>query len=150
MKASARKPWRRRAFAEVPTSYAGLCQIHLPRPIHDEEANEAATAMLEIMAGHEHHMTPDQQDYFSVLCDMVEAYENAAHPLKVGSSDPLEMLKYLLDQNGMGTADLSRLLGADRTLGAKILRGERELTIAHIRKLAARFKVAPAIFLPAP
>lgn len=47
----------------------------------------------------------------------------------------------------MKAADLSRLLGADRTLGAKILRGERNLTVPHLRILAERFKVSPALFV---
>jgi antitoxin component HigA of HigAB toxin-antitoxin module len=41
----------------------------------------------------------------------------------------------------------TRLLGASRNLGAMILRGERKLTLAHIRKLAARFNVSPDLFI---
>ena len=44
-------------------------------------------------------------------------------------------------------ADLSRILGGSRNLGAMILRGDRNLTLAHIRKLAARFKVGPELFI---
>ncbi|MCX6925195.1 MAG: hypothetical protein NT154_18575 [Verrucomicrobia bacterium] len=32
----------------------------------------------------------------------------------------------------MSAADLSRFLGGDRSMGAKLLRGERRLTVDHI------------------
>ena len=47
----------------------------------------------------------------------------------------------------MNASDLSRLLGADRTLGAKILRGERNLTIPHLHILSKRFRVRPDLFV---
>jgi antitoxin component HigA of HigAB toxin-antitoxin module len=47
----------------------------------------------------------------------------------------------------MSGADLSRILGGSRNLGAMILRGDRNLTVAHIRKLAAHFKVSPEVFI---
>ncbi len=34
-----------------------------------------------------------------------------------------------------------------RNLGAMILRRDRHLTLAHVRKLAAHFKVSPELFI---
>ena len=56
-------------------------------------------------------------------------------------------MKHLVLENGMTAADLSRLLGTDRSLGVRILNGERNLTIEHIKKLAARFQVPAELFL---
>jgi antitoxin component HigA of HigAB toxin-antitoxin module len=53
----------------------------------------------------------------------------------------------LLDESGMSAADLSRLLGGSRNLGAMILRGDRNLTVAHIRKQADQFRVSPELFI---
>jgi len=44
-------------------------------------------------------------------------------------------------------ADLSRLLGGSRNLGAMILRGERKLTLNHVRTLARHFHVSADLFL---
>jgi len=52
----------------------------------------------------------------------------------------------LLEEHGMSGADLSRLLGADRSLGVRILNGERNLTVEHAKKLAARFHVPLELF----
>jgi antitoxin component HigA of HigAB toxin-antitoxin module len=46
----------------------------------------------------------------------------------------------------MNASDLSRLLG-EPALGSKILNGNRELSKAHIRTLADRFKVRADLFL---
>jgi transcriptional regulator with XRE-family HTH domain len=53
----------------------------------------------------------------------------------------------LLDEAGLTVADLSRLLGGSGSLGAMILRGDRNLTLAHVRKLAAHFQVSPELFV---
>jgi antitoxin component HigA of HigAB toxin-antitoxin module len=50
--------------------------------------------------------------------------------------------------HGMSAADLSRILGTSRNLGAMILRGERQLTLAHVRTLAKHFCVSADLFLP--
>ena len=90
-------------------------------------------------------MTADQEDYFDLLCTLIEAWdkEHVKWP-KVG---PLRLLKYLLENHGMNGADLSRLLGASRQLGPMILRGEREITAAHARVLGKHFALDPGAFI---
>jgi antitoxin component HigA of HigAB toxin-antitoxin module len=51
----------------------------------------------------------------------------------------------MLNEQDMGASDLGRLLG-NRPLGSAILRGERELSKAHIRILADHFKVSTDLF----
>jgi HTH-type transcriptional regulator/antitoxin HigA len=76
----------------------------------------------------------------------VEAYESANFP-SLPAKKGLSLLKHLVKENDLSAADLSRLLGTDRSLGVKILHGERNLTLDHIRKLAARFHVPAQVFL---
>ncbi len=59
---------------------------------------------------------------------------------------PIEALEFLLQENGLSGRDLGRILGQPQ-LGGKILRGERELSKNHIRKLCDYFKVSPELFL---
>jgi len=135
-------------FADLPTDYASLCGMVVPRPIHDRAGYENVLDVIEAMAGFEEDFNADQGDYFAVIADFAAAYE-ASQRMGRDSNPrpPIETLKYLLEENGMTAADLSRLLGTDRTLGAKILRGERNLTVPHLRILAERFKVSPALFI---
>jgi hypothetical protein len=60
-------------FARWPRDYAGLCQILTPRPIHDQVEFHNVTDITDAMAGHK--LTPDQEDYFDLLCRLIEDYE---------------------------------------------------------------------------
>lgn len=131
-------------FAELPKDYAGLCRLLVPRPIHDQTDYDNVVEIADVMAGHK--LTADQDDYFEMLCRLIEEYDkslNLPEPKVTG----LDILKYLMEEHKMSAADLSRVLGVHRTLGGMILRGERKLTLAHVRTLAKRFRVSADLFL---
>jgi len=131
-------------YRDLPRDYRGLLARHMLRPIHDKIDYANALEILDAMAGRA--LSPDQDDYFEALALLVEAYESAHLP-GLPSQRGLPVLKHLVLENGMTAADLSRLLGTDRSLGVRILNGERNLTIEHIKKLAARFQVPAELFL---
>jgi HTH-type transcriptional regulator/antitoxin HigA len=141
---STKQPWT--VFAEVPTTYEALCRVHLPRPIHDQADLDNATEVVDFLAGH--RLNSDQEDYLDLLSDLIAEYEEKHEAFRTRKTSPIALLKVLLAENGLNASDLSRILGADRTLGAKILRGERALTVEHMRKLGTRFAVEPGLFIP--
>jgi HTH-type transcriptional regulator/antitoxin HigA len=138
-----KQTWK--TFAEVPRTYEALCRVHLPRPIHDKIDLDNATEIVDFLAGH--GLNADQEDYLDLLSDLVEEYEAKHASFNPRRQSGIATLSYLLEENGLNASDLSRILGADRTLGAKILRGERALTVDHMKKLGRRFAVDPGIFL---
>lgn len=85
----------------------------------------------------------DQSEIFSIL---IEKYENEHYAIDRPSVTPLEFPALLLKESGMSQSGLDRLLG-DRSLGYKILSGERELSKAHIKTLSEHFKVNACAFL---
>ncbi len=89
--------------------------------------------------------TEDQRDYFDLLCSLMEEYD--VEHFKWPKLSSRQILRHLLEERKQSPADLSRLLGGSRNLGAMILRGERNLTIAHIRKLSNYFKVGSELFI---
>lgn len=131
-------------YSEIPKTYDGLVKWHMPRPIHDEVALRNTMEILDVLAGHP--LNVDQEDYLEGLCDAVEKYEKDHHPIPKRKLKGLEALKFLMKENNLSPADLSRLLGVDRTLGYKILSGERSM-IHHLTVLSARFKVSANLFL---
>lgn len=132
-------------FTQMPKDYAALCQILTPRPIHDQVEFQNVTEITDVMAGHP--LTPDQEDYFDLLCRLLEDYEKEHTQLDTPRVTALEALGHLLEAHSMSAADLARLLGVHRTLGAMILRGERKLTLHHVRTLAKHFGVSADVFL---
>ena len=97
----------------------------------------------DMMAGHK--LSADQEDYFDLLCRLIEDYEEerVAPPNVAGP----EALQHLLDAHSLSASDLARVLGVHRTLGAMILRGERKLTLKHVRTLSRHFGVSADLFL---
>jgi HTH-type transcriptional regulator/antitoxin HigA len=115
-----------------------------PRPIRDHADYDNAIEMLDSLVGFE--LNEDQNDYLVVLTTLVGAYEDEQYAIDTSDISGLDSLKHLLEQNNMNASDLGELLG-NRSLGSKMLRGEREMSKAHLRILAERFKVDAGLFL---
>ena len=129
---------------EIPNTYMELLRLFMLRPIHDETELENATEVMDLLAGH--RLNKDQEDYLDALSTLTEEYESEHHHVPESKVTGIEALSFLLVENDMNASDLSRLLGCHRTLGPKILSGERRLTADHLRILSAYFKVSADLF----
>jgi len=135
------------AFASLPTDYGALCRnVLLPRPIRDRTHYRETVAVADALAGH--RLNRDQSDYFTILCDLIEAWERDHQPAPAPAASPLDVLRHLLEANSLTGADLARLLDVSRSLASRILSGERQLTAGHIAALSRRFHLNAAAFLP--
>ena len=100
--------------AEVPRKYEDLVRIYPPRKIHDNVDHENATQVADWIALRAKNA--NQLDYLELLGDLLDQYESqAAKPFK--SSEPLELLKYLVSENQLSTRDLGHILGIDHSGG---------------------------------
>jgi antitoxin component HigA of HigAB toxin-antitoxin module len=134
-----------RNFSEMPTGYAELCRLFLPRPVHDKVGYQNTVEIADVFAGFEDRMTADQNDYFDLLCDLIEKWEKeTVRPPKLRS---LGLLEHLLNEHGLVGADLSRILGRSPALGPMILRGERKITANHAVRLGEHFGLRADAFL---
>ena len=129
---------------DIPDSYAALVALLMPRPLHDDVDYRNALGVLDAMAGFE--MNADQADYFEAIAIFVEKYEAEHHAIANEKLTPAELLRSLVAEHGMTESDLGRLLG-DRSLGHRILSGQREVSKAHIRILAEHFNLNPVALL---
>lgn len=119
-----------------------LCPL---RPLHSKKDHGKAVKAAVLLAS-QHNLNKDQQDYLESLSLVIESYEQKHFAAYTDDVTPVEVVKFLLDENGMNASDLGKLIG-DRPLGWRILKGQRELSKAHILKLAEYFAVSPAVFL---
>jgi HTH-type transcriptional regulator/antitoxin HigA len=135
----------RESFAALPGNYTGLCQRYVPRPLHDAADYAAARQAIEPLLGFEERLNADQTDYLEAVSSFIESYDAAQ--VRWPKTTPLETLRFLLEQHEISAAGLSRVLGSDRSLGSKLLRGERRLTLEHVRTLAGHFNVEASVFV---
>jgi len=76
--------------------------------------------------------------------ELVAAYEAREHP--VPDAPPREVLRLLMEQNGLTQADLRRELGGQPVVSA-ILSGKRKINSRQAKALAVRFRVSAAAFI---
>ena len=131
------------SFNQLPHSYEELCRLYLPRPIHDRYDYHAAVRITDVFAGFEENMNKDQRDYFDLLVTLIADYEEVKPPKR----SPQERLQHLLSESGTSASGLARILGLERSVGVRIVNGERNLTLEHVRNLSKYFKVAPSFFV---
>ena len=83
-------------------------------------------------------------EYAETLTVLIEHYESENFPIK--DSSGVEILKFLMTQNGLKQKDLVGIVGAKSSV-SEILNGKRPLNLQHIRVLANKFNVRPATFI---
>lgn len=130
---------------KLPSGFADLVQLYPPQAIHDEVGYLNAQEMIDRLTSLP-RLTVGQAEYLETLTILFEAYEDEHEQIDTSHLAPLDVLRFLLDSNGMNASDLGRLLG-NRELGPKILNGSRQLSKAQIRRLTERFKVDAGLFL---
>jgi len=106
------------------------------QPIRTDADHQAA--LREISALMEAEPNTPEGDRLDILATMVERYEQKRWPIP--KATPLEVLRFMMEQNDRTQADLSRLLGS-RSRASEILNGKRELTLEQIRLLAREWHI---------
>lgn len=121
------------------------------RPLRTKEDYERALAVLDpLVTRDEGTLSDDERDYMETLTLLVEAYDaKEAQDGLTFDASPIDVLKHLMEAREMTTTQLGRLLGS-KGIASEVLNGKRELSKAHVAKLAEHFGVGVAAFFPAP
>lgn len=134
-------------FAQkLPGRFEGLVAVMPPQAIRDDAQYDNTIELIDrlMSAG---KLTKGQELYLETLVQLVEAYEAKHHAIDVAATSGVDVLRHLLAENDMNASDLARLLGIHASMGSKLLKGERSLTVEHLRTLADRFQVRPELFM---
>jgi HTH-type transcriptional regulator/antitoxin HigA len=112
------------------------------KPIRTEKDYETALKELERLWG-AGIGTPDG-DRLDVLATLIEAYEDKHYP--VDPPDPVEAIKFRMDQQGLTRKDLEPMIGT-RTRVAEILNRRRGLSIDMIRRLHKALGISAEVLI---
>lgn len=85
-------------------------------------------------------------DRLDVLTTLVEAYEEAHFPMDM--PDPIEAIKFRLEQQGEDKNALVGVIG-NRTRVYEVLRRDRALSLAMIRRLHEQFQIPAEVLIRA-
>jgi HTH-type transcriptional regulator/antitoxin HigA len=92
------------------------------------------------------NLNGDEYDYFDILGDLIHTYEETHDPLP--PILPHESLRYLIeDAKQVSIAEVARQTKTSARTIRRILAGEQEMNIRHIKAFAKYFNVLPDAFL---
>ena len=99
-------------------------------PIRNENDYQKALARLEVIF--DAKKGTKQGDELEILSILIDRYENEHFP--IGMPDPIEAIKFRMEQMGMKQKDLAEVVGFKSRV-SEILNKKRKLTLDMIRKL---------------
>lgn len=112
------------------------------KPIRDDDDYNEAIRRIEVL-----WQAADgspQSDELDVLATLVDEYENKKFP--IDDPDPIEAIKFRLEQLGLTTNDLVPTLGS-KSVVDEIIERRRALDLTMIRKLNSQFQIPAEILI---
>jgi HTH-type transcriptional regulator/antitoxin HigA len=98
--------------------------------------------ILEVLVGEKENA--GLEDEIELLTVLIEKWDEEHRSLN--ESDPVELLKYLMDENKLKAKDIASLLDINKSTASEILHYRKGFSKEIIRKLADRFKVRQEAF----
>lgn len=100
------------------------------KPIRNDEDLQAAFKRLELVFQAQEG-TPEE-DEMEILVTLIEAYENKHFP--IGPADPVEAIKFRMEQQGLTPKDLERYIGSSGRV-SEVLNRKRRLSLQMAKRL---------------
>lgn len=114
------------------------------RPIKTEADHDWALKEIERYFDHEPEPGTPEGQRFDVLASLIEHYEGRAWPIDL--PDPVEAIRYRMEQTGLTQADLARLLGS-RPRASEVLSRRRPLTKEQAFKLHREWHIPAEVLI---
>ena len=114
------------------------------RPINTEADYEATLAEIEQMMGNVKPNTP-AGNKFDLLVTLVETYEDQHYPIGE-TSDPISMIEFIMDQQGLTRKDLELYIGPRQRVW-EVMEKRRKLTLPMIRRLEAGLGIPAEVLI---
>ena len=112
------------------------------KPIRTKRDYDAALDEVERLWGSK--LGTPEGDRLDVLATLIEAFEAAHDPMD--PPDPIEAIKFRMEQQGLSRRDLESLIGT-RTRVAEILNRRRNLSIGMIRRLHKALGISAEVLI---
>jgi HTH-type transcriptional regulator / antitoxin HigA len=116
------------------------------RPIHTEADYKATLKEISVLMEADPDLGTPDGDRLDILATLVQAYE--AKHICITAPDPVEAIKFRMDQNELSVKDLEPMIGKSNRV-YEVLNRKRPLTLPMIRRLHQKLGI-PANVLIAP
>ena len=127
------------AINDEKKAYERLIKRFPLRPIRDDEHNERAAEICDMLNDRGDSLSPAERDYLEVLTDLIAKYESKWDD-ECAEMSPRELIVYLMEQNSLAQKDLVPEFGSPSRV-SEFLKGERRLSLVQAKRLAERFRL---------
>lgn len=107
----------------------------------EADYEEALVRLKSIFHAEANSVNGDEAEVLSIL---IEKYEEEHYP--IGMPDPIEAIKFRMEQMGMNQKDLVEIIGFTSRV-SEILNRKRKLTLSMIRKLHTALKIPTEVLV---
>ena len=114
------------------------------RPIKTEADYDWALAEIERYFDAEPELGSLESQRFDVLASLIEHYESRVWPIDL--PDPVEAIRYRMEQGGLTQADLALVLGS-RPRASEVLSRRRALTKEQAFKLHQAWRIPAEVLI---
>jgi HTH-type transcriptional regulator/antitoxin HigA len=116
------------------------------KPIkREEEYSDALARVYELMQNNIEEGSA-KSDELEILSILVKEYELVHYPVPL--PNPLDAIKFRMDQMNLSENELSNILG-NRSRKSEILSGKRKLSLSMIRKLTQMLNIPAEVLIQA-
>lgn len=115
--------------------------------IHNDEAHEAAVSDLERLMDTDPQSGTEAFEQMELLALVIKDYENRRY--RLDSPDPIDAIKFRLEQQGLTRKDLEPMLGS-RARVSEVLNRRRPLSISMVRNLHDALEIPAEILIHEP
>lgn len=114
------------------------------KPIKSEQQYDTALERVYMLI--QKNIQPDskESDELEVLSILIKEYENEHYPVQ--QPNPIEAIKFRLEQLNMSEKELSEVLGY-RSRKSEILSGKRKMSLEMIRKIHEKLKIPATVLI---
>ena len=114
------------------------------KPIKSKKDYQMALERLEVIF--DSKKSSREGDELEILGILIEKYEDKHFP--IGFPDPIEAIKFRMEQLGYNQADLARIVGL-KSRASEILNKKRKLTLEMIRLLHEKLNIPTDVLVQA-
>ena len=112
------------------------------KPIRNEQDYQKALERLEVIF--DAKRGTEEGDELEILSILIDNYENEHFP--IGMPDPIEAIKFRMEQMGMKQKDLAEVFGFKSRV-SEILNKKRKLTLEMVRKLNTTLHIPTEVLI---
>jgi len=112
------------------------------KPIKTENDYTDSIKRIEVLWGAKKESI--EGDELDLLCTLVESYEMHHYP--IAPPDPIDAIKFRMDQMGMTNGDLAKYLGSQSRV-SEVLNRKRQLTLKMVKSLYKGLRIPAEILL---